>query len=79
MPGAQGGSKARSGTAATRSGSEHGEDPPFDPPEHPAIIAAGGPNTSRFPTPLQPAGSGTGNTLNYLDRKHINLRDPAHV
>ena len=36
--GAEGGSKARSGTGATRSEREHGEDPPFDASEHPAAI-----------------------------------------
>src|SRR5712692_5232045 len=46
--GRQGGSKARSGTGATRSEREHGEDPPFDAPEHPAPIHG----KADFPLPL---------------------------
>jgi hypothetical protein len=39
-PGAQGESKARSGTGATHSPKgEHGEEPPFDAAEHRGIVA----------------------------------------
>src|SRR5260370_41847078 len=32
--------------------SEHGEDPPFDAPEHPATIASGRAESDQFPLPL---------------------------
>src|SRR6478735_2117394 len=92
VPGAEGGSKARSGTGATRREtsmartnpltrpstwqqssmgglnlmSEHGEDQPFDAPEHLATIVNGWPESDEFP--ILPTGRGERNAGTHPNR-----------
>src|SRR5260370_42357702 len=82
-PGAQGGSKARSGTGATRSEASMARTHPLMRLSPRRLLPAVGPNLMsshfRFQRPLQRAGSGSGKSIEKPDQQDIRKRDHAQT